>query len=593
MPIRLPHYRWWITLYAVLIGALLARQGYLAILPARAWVDRGWQAMASRHDYTAAEDNFTRARRKDPTGDLPRIALWSLYSLETTQPHCPRFAAWEGVPLLGEYLAARDAAYRRGRVALAKQWLAGAEAERLHRRYGHCAVDAIFANCWRRDSHACEETFLAITDSVDGNYPQTWTRLSRLEHDVPTTYDAIMQAAPTLVFRHAQAAWRTGHLNKAQALFGIASSGVTLVSHQQLLLLAACCHNLMLNSLQPAVPARTWALSGGVLTEVPSLELVDHATFVAAPAREGAHLLLFSERQAFLHWWQWEGTDWRKRAASDESLLTAQLQQLTQHASGYANWPLRAFSAWSDRHAYLGMNGTLRKINNRRQMVEKGINLLLRLDGAAESMDAPASDLACIAPDLWVRQDDAFMRLQPDQPAVQYLGKSVTRLQEIFGRPEKLPPSALWLNPDWRYAHDGAGRLWLVSWEGHRLLLRAAWTGAAFRPPTPEEQAAVAEGFLDATGRLWRTMELPAGFRRDAWRTVTGLPEETEAASYAVDRRGRVWMTTANGIAACWQGTLWRSVANRLPAWGALRAPIAVGDGVLVVVNDLGVCYLE
>ncbi len=149
------------------------------------------------------------------------------------------------------------------------------------------------------------------------------------------------------------------------------------------------------------------------------------------------------------------------------------------------------------------------------------------------------------------------------------------------------------LDEAWQLAQQGAGRLWLVSWDGRRLALHATWTGATFRSPSSAEQQGAAQGFLDTSGHAWFTADLPRGFYRDAWRQVPGLPPCASPASYAVDGKGRIWVI-CRGIIARWDGH-WASVANHLPGLAVSATSIlAAGNGVLItLIPGERVCYME
>ena len=215
-------------------------------------------------------------------------------------------------------------------------------------------------------------------------------------------------------------------------------------------------------------------------------------------------------------------------------------------------------SAWSTTHTFLSVAERLENLRS---------DLIAINDKVVPLRGFVARELALINDELWVHDAyDGFTRLCKDGTRELYRDREVTRVGTFLGGREALPPAKFAVNNGWKMARDGAGHLWLITWDaaGGGVTLRARWDGAAFRPPSALEAAAARGGLLESAGRLWFAADLPNGFQRDAWRAPAGLPKLKDSAVYAVDQRGTPWVV-CGAVAARWDGARWQSVANRLP----------------------------
>lgn len=595
---HLRRHRKWLVLAVVVLLYLLGRLLYDALLPAHTWLDRAWFAMHTGH-YAEAERCIRHAKARDPHSDLPDIAAYACAWHNDKNDPSPisRFGVFVKLPLIGEWLQGLDQEQVKSRRDT------DPSLHSFHKRYAYWSVPCdLFWKYWTIYPNEVKTALLIMHAVEQQHYGWAWQQLAQLQQQHPQAYAAFFGSSPLncsspLLYRYyEQAAWHTGHLNElTNAAYRMQVAAIdfgeyanepkleTLYTVTNRDVEHALLHNAALGIL-PGASVKTWSSRHGVLTSVFSDNIrFDGDAPVLAPGRRFPSVLISlpsaqaPSQQAPL-WWQWTGDDWQAAPPVYQRAYADFLDTAMLHVPQTEVWYAHSLQA-----EYL----SLRSSNND---ATRGRILVIGKDVSTISGHSPY-EIAWCNGDLWIHEAMGFTRLGADGIGTEYRGHEVMREGHFFSEPETLPPSPLALDNNWRLATDGAGRLWLVSWDGISLQLRAVWTGSAFRPATAEEQQQAAQGFVDAAGRLWLTADLPKGFCRDAWRTVPRLPKMTDAAHYAVDGKGRVWVI-CGGVVARWDGA-WHSAANRLPGFVVqCKGIVAAGNGVLVVYNER-VAYLE
>lgn len=565
-------YRWWALLVTVAVIFLLGRECYLILLPADAWLDRGWYAMRDKQ-YPAAEYAFRRARRKAPHDDVPRIALGALYATDA-YPASP-FGRLMRINLLSSLL--RPIEYQYERRWLQHKWQCYTAANRwLHDHYGDLPVGHLWRDGWKSDPRGMRMALQAAREASVGRFDAAWKQF----HILREAHAASLDRFPFWVqLLSAEVAWRTGHRAEVWATLREAPGHV--LSNEWGQRYDWLERNTRLPDPHTPPTVQTWTLRDRRLLD--GLSALPRGTdeTLVLPAPGGAYLLtlpfLGGGSGDDVRWWQWDGRSWTARAVGDRAVIEQTLCPAGPSSGAKELFAPQAWTAWSGTTEYLAIFGTLEGTFRR---------LLFRLDGTVRQMGGHSPrEILLHDGDLWVHEDLGFERVTPDGQVTEFRGRAVTDLgntAELFGSPQARPAARTFLANDWQLADDARGHLWLVAWNRRNVVLRARWDGVAFVPSTAAEQAGATQAILDATGRVWMNADLPRGFRRDAWRTVVhpGAPLPNEA-GYAVDRSGRVWVA-GGGIAARWEAGRWVGIAAALPDFPDTVTIVAAGDGVLI-----------
>ncbi|MHB9022898.1 MAG: hypothetical protein ACYC7E_01800 [Armatimonadota bacterium] len=617
-------YRLWFPLCAIVLIVLSGRQLYFSVLPADGWLERGWYALRDG-EYTEAERCFVWARRKAPNSEMAPLALAALYETELHgPPPATRLGPAGHLPIIGPRLRALNRELSERRAAYAVKLSRDAQ-EYAFRRYGDARMSRLFEE-WKSYPRETEEMATAAWDAQQGNYTMALDRFTRLEDERPQAFNHIIRSFPPLLTLYQHVYWRLGLVRDVARLETLKR---TLPRVQWPPSAAALAHNARMSILKVDPPARVWAVAGDRLWDdawvtprydekvfwlnTASLRGTDPqdvpsqapARYLLLPAPRGGVSLLAlpttnHRLDDYFGWWRWDGLDWRAQRGGD----VAALREILEHRlGGRENARIldftRASSAWLGNVQYISLTGWLGS---------GPASLLLRRDAGLTQVPGQAPQ-QIIAHDgaLWTHEDMGFDRMRPNGDVTEYRERTVVRLGKLFEPGRRLARLPIRLDPTWQLARDGAGRLWLVSWDGRAPAARAVWEHGTFRAATAAERAAADGGIVDAADRLWLAAELPRGFRRDAWRTPPGLPAVKTPATYAVDRRGQVWMISG-GIAARWETNRWVSIINRLPGiHPTFDGLAAAGNGVLILESGMSpgaldteslrfnerVCYLE
>jgi hypothetical protein len=582
-------YRWWAALAGLALVILVGRWGYFLTMPMEGWLSRGWYAM---HDgwYAMAEACFTRASEKQPSSHLPRVALAALYTMQIEQPGKRRkFGPLQRVPGAGDYLDAKEQQRIAEEYETAHGWL-NAQQAWFGAHFGAVAAEMLFDAGWTSYPGETARLIDAMAAACAGRAPAAWTAFHTLETGSPRGFAHLANADPRFLYYYADVAWRTGRGAEARRILALPAAKLMPyqlnASWRAQVLARSVTHNYAMPP-DAGARARVWAVRADGLQDTGLTEPDRDVAWTVLPGRAGAHLItVLHTRQTpladALGWWQWGGGAWQSRSVSDRQAMVDAVMRGPLPAAR-VDEPLTGYSAWSSARECLALRGTAYGSH-----IWKLVELRR---GATLVPGCVPRELAIIDGLLWVHDLGGFTRLDDDGSSEQYRGATVTQVGALFGGAETRR-IAFAVNDAWRMAHDGAGTLWLVAWNGIDLSLRARWDGAAFRPPTTAEQSAARGGLLDSAGRLWRPGELPRGFQRDAWRTAPGQPRLADPAVYAVDARGRAWVVCGT-LAARWDGGRWVSVANRLPGPGpSFTSGIATGKGVVITMPG-AVAYLE
>ncbi len=576
---------------AVLILVLLyflTRGCYLLLAPEDAWLDQGWLALRNGR-YAEAEQCFLRAQGKGPRDVLPRLALLTMFAHEQAAEPKPvgYFGQWDGLPGLGHSLKSMEAYWGQARVRHARRALPLLD-HWGDAQFGERGIaEGLFYDYWMVYPREVREVVAIMHEVESGQPARAWADYDRLRRRNPRICHNVIAHQQRCYRYPLQAAWHTHHFAEMESIVLPLFTAPDPKEFQQEFDLL---HNARLG-LAPQVTARVWSVRDGALAEDlrPAREHSDYRLLLAS-ARQGAQLFASpsyacpTPQRRRQCWWQWSEADWHEAAPDAQHLLGDFFQAPLPR--GEQVWPTlcAAWGAEAPDASYL----VLRKTDTNGRM-----SLLLRQDahGTQRLGGHSPFEIQWLNGDLWLHEERGFSRSAPDLSCTLFEGNTVSREGSFFASAQTLPPLPMTLSGAWQLAKDGAGHLWLVSWEGQQLRLCARWTGTTFRPPSAAEQQAAAPGFLDAGGRIWCTTELPHGFQRDAWRRVPGLPRHSGAAQYAVDGKGRVWMISGR-ILARWDGH-WASVADAIPGLPVeTDTLLAAGNGVLITFGNR-VGYLQ
>ena len=581
-PAFLRRHRRWLVLLALVALFLLARMVYMAMLPAPAWLDRGWHALVAR-DYPRADACFQRAQALAPESVLPRLAVISLvWRLEHAPPSSP-IRVFCNLPWLGTRLAVHEDD-RNKRLYDSYNQQSHAAHGWINDRYGidifrNPELVSLFYDQWHLYPREIALLFSGFGDLWQGESSRGWDTLARLEHDCPRAY-ASFAIYECILNLYAHAAWRNGHFHDAERIWN--TKPKSYCPYPDLL------YNLRLSPVWPAAPARVWRTLDGNLQEVGLTHRQPaEGALLPLPARHGAYLLQIPSCGDPMPagWWQWNGQGWQPRALADRQALAKILRNSIPNTMvAYLDLFDGAVS-WSATAEYLSVYGHDKDDS-------APASRLLRIDHGIEQVSGYAArDICCLHGDVWVHGENEYVDFGADGPATIFC-HTIHRFHGNAVTPPQRPRVPFAIAGSWQFAHDGTGRLWLVNWDGGTLFPRAVWEGQVFRRPTRTELAHAAGGFRDTAGRLWYRTDFPPAFRCDGWRSAApGLPPCTAPADYAVDARHRVWVIS-DSIAACWDGT-WHSVAHRLPGNDpSFTHLVAAGNGVFIS-TDQEVCYLE